>query len=134
MLQWVKNPMAAARVTMEAQLALGQRVKDPALPQLWCRLQLQLRFDLQPRELPFAAGAAFKKKLKKSRGQRILITQGSTFHLGAIWVPTPEQTPCCLHDTTLAWPRKTEAETLGPMLFMDGLMLAETGLEYLLHN
>ena len=40
-----------------------QKVKDLALPQLWCRW---LRFDLWPREPPYAAGVGGKKKKKRT--------------------------------------------------------------------
>ena len=46
MAQWIKNPPAVAQVAGEAQvLSLTQWVKDLALPQLWRRSQLQLRFS-----------------------------------------------------------------------------------------
>ena len=50
--QWVKNLTAAAQVAAEAQVqspAQGSVLKDPALPQLRCRLQLQLGFSPWPR-------------------------------------------------------------------------------------
>ena len=46
--QWVKNPAAVTFVTVEVQiqsLALLGGLKDPALPQLWCRSQLWLGFN-----------------------------------------------------------------------------------------
>ena len=48
MAQWVKNLMAAAEVAMEAQVqssVWGSRLKDLALVQLWCSLQLWLVFS-----------------------------------------------------------------------------------------
>ena len=48
MAQWVKNPIAAARVTLEAWvLSLAQYIglKDPVSPQLQHSLQLHLRFS-----------------------------------------------------------------------------------------
>lgn len=41
MAQWVTNPTAATWVAVEARV----QSLDSALPQLWCRSQLQLRFD-----------------------------------------------------------------------------------------
>ena len=41
---------------------LAQWVKDLMLPQLWHRPQLQLQFDPWPEELPYATGAAIKRK------------------------------------------------------------------------
>ena len=37
-------------------------LKDPLLLQLWCGLQLRLRFSPWPQELPYAMGVAIKKK------------------------------------------------------------------------
>ena len=48
MAQWVKNPTAVAQVAAGAQdpsLAQCSGLKNPALPQLWYRLQLLLRFS-----------------------------------------------------------------------------------------
>ena len=42
-------------------------VKDMALPQLWCRLQLRLRFDPWPRKLPYTLGATDKEEKLKRR-------------------------------------------------------------------
>ena len=40
---WVKKPISATQVAMEAQIrSPAQWFKGPALPQLWCRLLLQL--------------------------------------------------------------------------------------------
>ena len=66
MAQWVKNLTAAAQVTAEAQVqfpAQCRGLKDPALPQLCRRTQLQLRFNLWPGNL-YAVGAAIKKNLR----------------------------------------------------------------------
>ena len=41
---------------------LAQQVKNPALLQLWYRLQLWLGFDPWPRELLYAMGAVEKEK------------------------------------------------------------------------
>ena len=49
--QWVKNPTVAARVAAEARAqfpALHSGLKDPVLPQLWCRSQLRLGFNPLP--------------------------------------------------------------------------------------
>ena len=45
---------------------LAQWVKDPSLPQLWCRSQLRLRSDLWPRNY-IRHGAAKKEKRKKKK-------------------------------------------------------------------
>ena len=48
MAQWVKNVTAAAWVTVKAwvrSMAWDSGLKDPALPQLWCRSQLWLLFN-----------------------------------------------------------------------------------------
>ena len=44
---WIKDPTAAGLVTVEVwvQSCLVQWIKDLALLQLWCRLQLKVRFD-----------------------------------------------------------------------------------------
>ena len=50
--QWVKNLTAVAWVAMEARVgspAQCSGVKDPGLPQLQCRSQLQLGLNLWPR-------------------------------------------------------------------------------------
>ena len=50
---------------------LVQRVKDPALPRLWCRSRiLWLRFDSWPRNLR-AAGTAKKKKKERKKGKNL---------------------------------------------------------------
>ena len=52
MVQWAKNPNVAALITAEVPfqpLAQYSGLKDRALPRLWCRLQLQLRFNPWPR-------------------------------------------------------------------------------------
>ena len=57
MVRWFKNMTAAAQVTAEvwvSSLAWHSGLKDPALLQLW------LRFNSWPWELPYAAGAAIK--------------------------------------------------------------------------
>ena len=51
--QWVKGPGPV------------QWVKGPALPHLWHRSQLCLRFNPWPQELPYAAGMAIKKRKEK---------------------------------------------------------------------
>ena len=61
--QWVKNPTAMARVAVEMQvwsLAGHSGLKDPALPQLQCRAQLQLGAWIQPlaQKLSYAVGMA----------------------------------------------------------------------------
>ena len=59
MAQWVRNPTVEAQVHPQAW---HSGLKDPALPQLQPRLQLQLRLDPWPWELPDAVGMAIKKK------------------------------------------------------------------------
>ena len=49
--QWVKNLTAVAQVTEEVWVqspTWHSVLKDPELPQLWGRSQLQLRFNLWP--------------------------------------------------------------------------------------
>ena len=51
MAQWVKNLTAVAWVTVEVQVqspAHCSGLKDLALPQLWHRWQLQLKFNPEP--------------------------------------------------------------------------------------
>ena len=50
MAQWVKNPTTAAQVSTEVQvpsLAWYHGLKDPALPQLWHRSQIQSVAQIQ---------------------------------------------------------------------------------------
>ena len=49
-------------------LALHRGLKDPALPQLWHRLQLCLRNEPWPRNL-ICFGVAKKKKKKEGEGE-----------------------------------------------------------------
>ena len=63
MVQWVKNQTAAAWVSAEVQvqsLTWDSELKDPVLPQLWQRSQLQLRFNPWPGDPPYAIDAATK--------------------------------------------------------------------------
>ena len=63
-MQQVKNLTAAALVTAEVQvpsLAWSSGLKDLALLQWWCRLQLQLRFSLWPRNFHMSLVAPKKK-------------------------------------------------------------------------
>ena len=65
-MQWVKNLIAVAWVTVEVQIwspAWHSGLKDPVLPQLQLRSQLWLRF--WPRELQYAIGAAIKRQKTK---------------------------------------------------------------------
>ena len=65
MVQWVKIPTAVAWVTAKVCVlspAQCTGLKDPALPQLWCRSQLRLRFSPWPGGLPFAVGVAIELK------------------------------------------------------------------------
>ena len=71
MAQWAKNPVAETGVTAEAwvqSLAQCCGLKDPALPQLWCRLQLQLGFHPWPQKLPYVYSGPIKKKRERERG------------------------------------------------------------------
>ena len=43
---------------------VAQWVKDLLLPQLWCRLQLRLRFDPSAWDCPYAISVAKKKKIE----------------------------------------------------------------------
>ena len=73
MVQWVKNLTAAARVTEEAQVrSLAQRIglKNPALSQLRCRLQLWLGFHPWPRNIHSGRGYKLKKKLRATQRQQ----------------------------------------------------------------
>ena len=68
MAQWVKNLTSAAQVTAKVQfLAQHRQLKDPVLPQLQHRSQLQLRFNLWPWELPSATSVAIKKRNQNIR-------------------------------------------------------------------
>ena len=49
MAQWVKNPTVATLVSVE--VPKHSVLKDSALPQLWCRSQLRLRFNPWPGNL-----------------------------------------------------------------------------------
>ena len=58
-----------------------QWVKDLALPQMWHRSQLQLRFQSLAREFPYAMGAAKKKKKRRRRrkGRRRRIKEKESY-------------------------------------------------------
>ena len=61
--EWVKNPTAVAWVAEKAwvQSPGGHSgLKNPALLQLWCKLQLWLGFNPWAWECPQAAGVAMK--------------------------------------------------------------------------
>ena len=67
MAQWVQNPTAKAQVAAEAQVqssAQSSGLKDLALLQLWCTLNLPFKLA---QELPCAVGAATKKGRKRRR-------------------------------------------------------------------
>ena len=77
---------APARVQQDQQCLCSSRMKvplpawhsglkDPELPQLWCRLKLQLRSDPWPGELPYVTGRSGKRKegrkeRRKKRGRK----------------------------------------------------------------
>ena len=63
--QRVKNLTASTQVTAEVQdvfLAQHSGLKFPVLPQLWHRLQLQLRFNPWPRNFHTQQVQPLKKK------------------------------------------------------------------------
>ena len=63
--QWAKNLTAVARVTVEVQvqsLAQCSGFKDSVLPQLWCKSQLQLRFNPRPGNIHMPQVQPSKKK------------------------------------------------------------------------
>ena len=65
MAQWVKNPTTAAPVTVAAWVQHPARhsgLKDLELPQMGCRLQLQLRFSPWPRNFPKSRVQPLKKE------------------------------------------------------------------------
>ena len=69
MAQWVKNPTAATEGAAKTQVqSLDQwsGLKDPVLPQLWCRSQLWLGFSIWPRNFHMLRVLPLKKK-KKSK-------------------------------------------------------------------
>ena len=69
MLQSGKNPTTVAQVTVEAGVqspAPGSGLKDLVLSQLWCRSQLQLRFNPWPKNF-HVPQVPPKKKIKKRR-------------------------------------------------------------------
>ena len=77
MVQWVKNPNATAWITEEAwdrSPAQHSGLKDPALPQLWCRSQLWLGFNPWPRNfhMPWV-GPLTKKKSKERKSRKAAI-------------------------------------------------------------
>ena len=67
MVQWIKNPTVVAQITVDVRdpsPAQSRGLKDPALPQLWHRLPLQLGFNPWPRNLHMLWVQPFKKKKK----------------------------------------------------------------------
>ena len=72
-MQWIRNPTAAAWVTVEAWIlspAQLSGLKDPALPQLRCRLQLKLRFNPRPRNFYILTHAAINEKQNKPTNKK----------------------------------------------------------------
>ena len=64
MAQWVKDPTTAAQVTKKAWVqspAWHSRLKDLALPQLWCGSQLWLRFNPRLRNFHMSQMPSLKK-------------------------------------------------------------------------
>ena len=74
--QWVKDLAltAIAWITAEVQVwsptQQTQWVKDPPLPQLWCRLQLQIGFNPWPEELPYASTNCSRLRIEPIALQR----------------------------------------------------------------
>ena len=69
MARWIKNPATVAWITVEVwvwPLAWNSGLKDPALPQLWCRLAAAAQIQPLAQELPCAVGAAIKIFLKST--------------------------------------------------------------------
>ena len=67
MAKWVKNLTAVTLVATEVRVWLQVQhsgLKDPVLPQLWCRSQLQLRSN--PGLAIFVAGTAIKTNKQTS--------------------------------------------------------------------
>ena len=69
MAQWIKNPTAALRVAWEVQVQSqdqGSGLRDPQLPQLRGRLQVELGFDPWPGNFhTLRVHKILKKKRKK---------------------------------------------------------------------
>ena len=75
MVQWIKNPTVVAQITVDVRdpsPAQSRGLKDPALPQLWHRLPLQLGFNPWPRNLHMLWVQPFKKKKKKMFNQQLI--------------------------------------------------------------
>ena len=75
MAQWVKNLTAMAQVAVEAQvqvLALHSGLKDPALPQLWLKIQSLAQ------EFPYTAYVVIKKKVVQLRDHGATYGQAPT--------------------------------------------------------
>ena len=65
--QWVKNPTAVVWVSAEAWVPSPARqsvLRDSVLWQLWCKSQLQLRFNPWPRNFHILHIWPLKKKKK----------------------------------------------------------------------
>ena len=76
MVQWVKNLTAEVPFAVEVwfpSLAWCSGLKYPALLQLWLGSQLWLRFNPWPAILPYAAGAALRKKEGKKKPSLIVL-------------------------------------------------------------
>ena len=66
----VKDPAAAAQVAVEMRVqSLDQHsgLKDPVLPELWCRPQLQLRFSpwLEDFHMPWVCPKITQNKINE---------------------------------------------------------------------
>ena len=67
--QWLKNPISAAQVAVEAQVpspAWPSGLKDLALLHLRCRLAAAALIRPLARERPYATGVAIKRKKKRA--------------------------------------------------------------------
>ena len=64
---------------------MAQQVKDPALPKLWHRSQLWLRFSPWPGNFHIATGIEEKKKKKESTSKNIKHETKLTRLLDPFW-------------------------------------------------
>ena len=81
--QWVKNLTAVALVAGEAQVwssAWLSGLKDPALPQLWLRSQLQLRFNPRPRNFHMLWVQPLKKR-KTNTSLDLIFAENTVFEI-----------------------------------------------------
>ena len=55
--------------SLRGVLTVAQRVKDPVMSQLWCRFQLQIRFDPCPVNFHMAGVAIKRKREREGKGR-----------------------------------------------------------------